>query len=103
MGPSNMRGLAGAAGAEAGRPDDPPQEERAGQAETKYLGFFVGQGRIKPLADKVVAIQKYEILQTKSKCGHSWAWPAIIGSSFPILQGLQPTSQMQSKGREMEP
>lgn len=38
-----------------------------GQLKTKYLGFLVGQGQIKPLADKVDIIKQFKVPQTKKQ------------------------------------
>lgn len=38
-----------------------------GQRETQYLGFLVGKGKIKLLADRVEALKDYPMLHAKSK------------------------------------
>lgn len=38
-----------------------------GQEEMKYLGSLVGQGKIKPLMDKVEALRTYKVPQTREQ------------------------------------
>lgn len=41
-----------------------PRKCAVAQRQTKYLRILVGQGTIKPLADKVEAVSKFQALQT---------------------------------------
>lgn len=41
-----------------------PKKRSLWQNETKYLGFQIGQGQIKPLADKVEAMKAYRLPRT---------------------------------------
>lgn len=59
---SNPTGALGLAGLTAN-----PKKCFLGQKETQYLGFQVGQGWIKPLADKVKVIRSYWLLNTKKQ------------------------------------
>lgn len=63
----------------------------------KYLEFLVGQGRIKPLADKVAIIQNYEVSQTKKQMRAflglaSYYWHFILhfaGLTIPLTNLLK--------------
>ncbi|XP_019360160.1 PREDICTED: protein Wnt-7a [Gavialis gangeticus] len=44
-----------------------PKKCALGKEETKYLGFVVGQGWVRPLADKVAAIREYLAPTTKKQ------------------------------------
>lgn len=58
-----------------------------GKAETKYLGFLVGQGYIHPLTDKIEANREYLLPQTKkNKCEPSLDWLVTTTVSSCILR-----------------
>lgn len=44
-----------------------PEKISLGNEESKYLGFLVGQGQVKPLADKIEAIKFYRPSSNKKQ------------------------------------
>lgn len=63
-----------------------PKKYALGQAQTQYLGFVVGQGQIRPFADKVQAIKNYMTPVSKRQLRPFEAWLATITDFSLVLQ-----------------
>lgn len=60
-----------------------PRKCALGKAETKYLGFMVGQGCIRSLTDKIEAIQDYSPPQTKKQMQAFLGWVSYYRRFIP--------------------